>query len=225
MGPACPTASQWHSGPCPAGRAPRHQQSGGSAAGKPVYPRSTGVRWENILYRSVAHATWSLAAETGWGETKLKSILCLINDCLYRESRRRTLGSALSWRHIWAGMWRRCCGAFVVLDSKEPGSFLLLSDAFFHPIPGSGAGSMAEKPPRASRTGGGGLPARREVQCPSVHPRHPSGRFFLPLVSCLRLEHRCSAHGCAGASASRCSWLAPPACPGSVPKMSRTSQG
>lgn len=89
-----------------------------------------GVRWENILYRSVAHATWSLAAETGWGETKLKSILCLINDCLYRESRRRTLGSALSRRHIWAGMRRRCCGAFVVLAWKELGCFLLLFRLF-----------------------------------------------------------------------------------------------
>lgn len=126
LGPACPTASPWLSGPCPAGRAPHHQRSGGGAAGKPLCLRSAGVRWENILYRSVAHATWSLAAETGWGETKLKSILCLINDCLYRESRRRTLGSALSRRHIWAGMRRRCCGAFVVLAWKETGSFLLL---------------------------------------------------------------------------------------------------
>lgn len=49
---------------------PRDGQSGGGAAGKPACPRSAGVRWENILHGSVAHATWSLAAENRVGRNK-----------------------------------------------------------------------------------------------------------------------------------------------------------
>lgn len=170
--------------------------SGGSAAGKPCLPEECWVRWENILYRSVAHATWSLAAETGWGETKLKSILCLINDCLYWESRRRTLGLVLSRRHIWTGMWWRCCGAFVVLASKEPRSCCCF------PVLFTSRPSSSSK----QRGGGGGSHAHGEVWCPSVHSRHPLGRLFLPHVWCLWSEHRC----CAGASGSQRSRLCQP---------------